>query len=100
MLTVAAPLDVAAWTEHHGVSPLSLSLDPITEIRRLAGLSQVHLTGRHDRVVPAAIIASFLRHLPPDGPVRTIAVDASHDCCWEDQWPSLRRQMGPPPPSP
>ncbi|CAA7624218.1 conserved exported hypothetical protein [Candidatus Terasakiella magnetica] len=94
LVTVAAPLDVGAWIKHHDVSPLKGSLDPVQGADRLKPLPQVHITGRKDKVVPAAIVESFVRREGKDAPVKRMEADASHECCWDEKWPALRRQMG------
>jgi hypothetical protein len=48
LLTVAANLDIHAWTWHHGLSALSGSVDPILRADRLRGLPQEHLVGNRD----------------------------------------------------
>jgi pimeloyl-ACP methyl ester carboxylesterase len=95
LVTVASPLDVAAWVRHHDISPLTGSLDPADRAASLATLPQVHITGTADKVVPSAVLRSFVRRLPASTPVRVQDVDATHECCWDRAWPSLRAQMGP-----
>lgn len=68
LLTVASPLDHAAWTRLHGVSPLSASLNPVSMRERLSRLPQVHLAGEEDKVVPPALLRDFLRGYPAGAP--------------------------------
>ena len=90
--TVAAPLDHAAWTRWHEVSPLAGSLNPIDEAPRLAGLPQVHFVGAEDDVVPAGIVRGFLEREGPDPGNRLVVVPGvDHYCCWAGRWPDLRR---------
>ena len=85
LLTIAANLDVHAWTSHHGLSPLSGSSDPVTHARRLRGLPQEHLVGDRDEVVPAPTRARFLAA----SEARQRIVDgATHSCCWVETWPA------------
>lgn len=68
LLTVASPLDHAAWTRLHGVSPLTASLNPVLLRERLFRLPQVHLAGAEDKVVPPSLLQDFLRAYPADAP--------------------------------
>ena len=90
LITVAAPLDAAAWTAHHGVSPLAASLDPAAEPadRRAPAL---HLHGGRDATVPPSIIEAYRRAAPPNA--RFVVVPAfGHRCCWARAWPRLLRE--------
>ncbi|MEY2631618.1 MAG: hypothetical protein RIR00_272 [Pseudomonadota bacterium] len=70
LLTVAAPLDHAAWTRHHQISPLDASLSLRPDLARLARIPQLHLSGGRDEVVPATLTAAFLREFPSGAPAR------------------------------
>ena len=72
LLTVAAPLDHAAWTRLHGVSPLVASLNPVLVRERLFRLPQVHLAGAEDKVVPPSLLQDFLRTYPADAPAELL----------------------------
>jgi pimeloyl-ACP methyl ester carboxylesterase len=92
--TVAAPLDVAAWTRHHQVAALTGSLDPADRPARLAALPQRHFAGARDTVVPPALVRDFLERQGPDGARRLqVVAEADHLCCWVRRWPELRPQI-------
>jgi pimeloyl-ACP methyl ester carboxylesterase len=74
LITVAAPLDNAAWTAYHGVSPLSASLDASAHKSRLLRLPQVHIVGAEDKIVPPLLTQNFLRDYPPTAPVQLIVL--------------------------
>lgn len=86
--TIAAPLDLSAWTRHHGISPLTDSLDP-------AGLPVDalppgrHLAGANDPVVPPLIIQGFTAS---HGGRLRIVPNFDHVCCWAEQWPRLLKE--------
>jgi pimeloyl-ACP methyl ester carboxylesterase len=83
LVTVAAPLPVAAWTAHHGLTPLE-GLDPDTLDGRRP--PAVHFAGEKDDVVPAHILASFSRRRSE----RLVVVPGfDHHCCWARDWPRL-----------
>jgi dienelactone hydrolase len=74
LITVAAPLDQAAWTAYHHVSPLADSLDAGTQKSRLFGLPQLHIAGADDKVVPPLLTEEFLRGYPPDAPAQMLVL--------------------------
>jgi dienelactone hydrolase len=82
-ITVAGNIDTHAWTEQHRLSPLAGSLDPMTTSARLRELPQWHFVGRHDAVVPAALVERFASHMPH---AQVIARDYDHLCCWAQDW--------------
>lgn len=72
LMTVAAPLDHAAWTALHGVTPLTQSLSVLSVREKLFRLPQVHIAGAEDRVVPPGLLQDFLRAYPADAPAELI----------------------------
>lgn len=90
LVTVAAPLDVGFWVRHHDVAPLSGSLDPARCCAAsLALLPQRHVVGTRDDVTPRPVVESFGRALGAGAPIRILAVDSDHECCYVTLWPSL-----------
>jgi pimeloyl-ACP methyl ester carboxylesterase len=93
LVTVAAPLDLAAWTRHHGVTSLEGSLDPLAIAQHLT-MPQAHFSGRRDNIVPAASQSAFLRGLPPHIPVHAVTIDGlDHICCWGAYWAELLKTL-------
>lgn len=90
LVTVAAPLDTDAWTAAIKVSPLVESVNPLTQVARLAGIAQTHIAGAADQMVPVRTLRRFTTALPaPDVPV----IDGfDHDCCWVLAWEKLRQR--------
>jgi dienelactone hydrolase len=90
LVTIAANLDLAAWTRLHAVTPLSESLDPTQFAAALSRIPQVHFVGAADEIVPPAILESYRRALGPKAPLDVIVLpDFTHECCWRDAWPDL-----------
>jgi len=88
LVTIAAPLDTKAWTAALGVSALTASLNPADSAAALAKVRQTHFMGGSDRLVPPATTKRFL-----DQAARATVIhkeDFDHQCCWDEQWPSLR----------
>lgn len=77
LVTLAAPLDLAAWAQWHGASPLTGSLDPAT-ISLPPEAVQLHVLGRYDQVVPPALGEPAARRL--GGTV--LVWPEKHICCW------------------
>lgn len=87
VLTLAANLDVAAWTAYHDYSPLGRSLDPALLPGPGPRVRQVHYTGGKDQRVPAHLLGDFAaRH--PDATFIEYP-DFDHTCCWESVWPDI-----------
>jgi pimeloyl-ACP methyl ester carboxylesterase len=87
VITLAANLDLQAWVDHHGYSPLSGSQDPARQPPLPARVAQWHWVGGDDRAVPPAVVENGLAH-QPDAHFEVIpAID--HACCWEAHWPRL-----------
>lgn len=87
VVTVAANLDVRAWTEQHGYSPLHGSLNPADRPPLPPAIAQLHVAGGSDRNVSATSIRSVC-YRQGNARLRIVA-QADHACCWEQEWPSV-----------
>jgi len=74
LMTVASPLDHAAWTTHHKVTPLHASLSVVAVQQELARLPQLHVVGADDKVVPPFLMQDFLRRYPSDTPAELVTL--------------------------
>ncbi|MDP2214850.1 alpha/beta fold hydrolase [Phenylobacterium sp.] len=93
LVTIAAPLDVGAWTASRGLSPLQ-GLDP-ADLPPIAA-PQLHLTGAFDPVVrPAAVKLTARRLAGPQGQVETWP--ERHECCWTARAGEIAARLGPQP---
>ncbi|MDZ5646001.1 alpha/beta hydrolase [Nitrospirillum sp. BR 11828] len=93
LVTVSGNLDFGLWTRTLDLTPLSQSIDPVTDAARLSHLPQVHFVGADDKVVDGAIAQSFVAHQPPDAPARIITIPGQdHGCCWAASWAALSRR--------
>ena len=61
LVTIAANLDVDAWTAQHNYSRLSNSLNPAKIINTAVPRKQLHVGGALDKQVPNAPVQDFLR---------------------------------------
>jgi dienelactone hydrolase len=87
VVTVAANLDVAAWTTLHDFTPLAGSLDPAKEAPLPQRIRQVHMVGGRDSNVPPALTRSVAVRQADTKVIEIAAFD--HVCCWIERWPGL-----------
>lgn len=78
LVTVAAPLDVGAWTAWHGATPLA-GMDPARGPG--APVPQLHLIGAFDPVVPPALARAPAERLAGAHGAARLR-QARHACCW------------------
>lgn len=88
VVTLAANLDIDAWTKHHGYLPLSQSLNPALSDRS-HGWPELHLRGAMDAVVPALTTGAYFERYP-EAEQRVIE-GYDHVCCWVRDWEHLLR---------
>ena len=84
LVTIAPNLDVAAWAESHGYSPLTGSLDPAASKDFPTHIFQVHWIGSDDESVAPSVLSSLEPYL--DGELRRVD-GFDHRCCWSELWP-------------
>ena len=86
LVTIAANLDIDAWADHHEQPRLAGSLNPAVRPPLPNHVRQRHYVGRHDRIVPATLLAAALR----ERNTKPIIIDGyDHVCCWADRWQSI-----------
>lgn len=85
VVTVAANLDIDAWTARHGYLRLAGSLNPASQPPLPAHLYQRHYLGGRDRVVPPEIVSGGRF----DPATIVLIPDFDHVCCWQNLWPSI-----------
>ena len=90
VITVAADLDIDAWTDARGFDRLTGSLNPARQPPLADAIVQHHYAGAHDDVVPPSVTAKGVRR-PAD---LTIVRDYDHHCCWEKLWPQVLADLG------
>jgi len=96
LVTVAAPLDLDAWTSHHNATPMHGSLRPTDNLQSLRQISQIHFSGSDDRIVPLSVLRSYLAKLGSSLDVRVVEIpNFNHQCCWADQWASILEEYVP-----
>lgn len=84
VVTVAGNLDIQAWTDYHGYTPLKGSLNPVDAVVP-EHIFQIHLVGGKDKVVPPMLVEEQLNSYP-NSLVWRFEKNA-HSCCWRRNWP-------------
>ena len=88
--TIAGNLAVEAVNDHHRVSPIPESLDPIAVASHLADLPQIHFIGAGDTVIPPYVVATFVRQAGRDDCIRIVEMaGATHGDGWTANWAGL-----------
>jgi dienelactone hydrolase len=86
VVTIAANLDVDAWTRWHHYAALTGSLNPATQ-PQLAHIQEWHLVGDRDQVAPPSLSQAYLDRLDPSHVWHYPSFD--HVCCWAEKWPAI-----------
>lgn len=87
VFTIAANLDVAAWTALHGYLPLTGSLDPARAPALPSGIREIDLAGGRDKNVPPWLIERYEAGHPRAR--LWVLPRFDHQCCWLGAWPRL-----------
>ncbi len=88
--TIAANIDINAWTQFHGLAPLEDSLNPATQEPLPNYIIQIHFGGGRDQIVPPMLIKTPAKRL---GGRVEIVEDFDHVCCWERKWPEILNRI-------
>lgn len=87
LTTLAAPLDLDAWTRWHGLSPFPAGDSPLAWAEALGPIPQRHLVGDRDTLVPPAVARAYMaRARPPRGELRVVPGLGHED--WVADWPA------------
>ncbi len=92
--TVAGNLDHVALNKARRVSPLSGSLNPMTDAQKLQNLPQIHYSGNQDTTVPSWVAQGYVNAVGNSNCARTqIITGASHTDGWLPAWRELSREI-------
>lgn len=89
VITIAANLDIDAWTRHHGYLPLEQSLNPAASTRTHAW-RELHFQGARDEEVPPATTSAYFERFP--SAQREVIDEYDHACCWTQAWTQLQKK--------
>ena len=87
LITVAANLDVKAWSDYHGYLRPTGSLNPMSDAHIPYSVRQIHLAGLEDENVPAKVIEAF--SMTQKNALYLPQSEYNHSCCWADIWPNI-----------
>lgn len=91
LITIAANLDIDAWTQQHNFSALSGSINPAKQPPLPWSIKQTHFAGKRDTNVPIAII-NYVSSRQTNSKIRVME-NFDHICCWEKEWPLLLKEL-------
>ena len=89
LVTIAAPLDIVAWTSYHRVSPLKDSLNPSEREPVYGTTREFHFHGGRDLVVPPAVIERYRLQASRANVHFFTVSEFDHKCCWVRDWPKF-----------
>ena len=88
--TVAGNLNTLAFCVYHHVSQLKGSINPLDAARVVAHIPQRHFVGSKDKIVPLAIVESFVKMEGDKDDGRIYLLDGvSHNDGWAKSWKDL-----------
>ena len=91
LVTVAANLNVDAWSELHGYTPLARSLNEENFPYIPDAIKQFHFVGGADRNVPPWITDSVAGRQESARLIER--TDFTHECCWPKDWASALKEL-------
>ena len=91
VVTLAGNLDIDAWTDHHGYTPLFSSRNPSFVEPLRQGVWQWHLIGLRDTVIPSQLIKPFI--LSQKNATGIEFSQFTHGCCWGRIWPEVLQAL-------
>ncbi len=87
VITLAGNLDLKAWTDLHGYTPLYGSANPATQKPLNSSIKQLHLMARNDKKIPPELVLEWIKKQKNS---RYFIFDEfSHSCCWDKIWPTI-----------
>lgn len=83
--SVAGNLNMNAWTQKHNLSPLNLSIDPITVAPKVCKIPQRHYSSYNDSVMPPDLSATFCKSTGQPEACQTVP-ELKHGGDWPSVW--------------
>jgi hypothetical protein len=90
VVTLAANLDIEAWSDYHGYTRLQASLNPAEQQPLAEDVVQLHYVGAKDKRITPELSRSAIHH--PGGKLKLLP-DTSHDKGWERHWPAILSEL-------
>ncbi|WP_164968838.1 alpha/beta hydrolase [Malaciobacter mytili] len=83
LVTIASNLDIDKWTSYHKISKLYGSLNPSNYTFKLKDISQYHLIGSKDTIVPFEIFQSYYKRFDKKDKINFYLYKNNHFSNWE-----------------
>lgn len=91
IITLAANLDIDAWTTSHRFLPLEESLNPALLAPSDSKSFQIHLYGSQDDIVDHSLLNPYFLDRP--NLISKVYSDFDHSCCWATIWPNTLHML-------
>lgn len=82
VVTIASPLNQQVFTDWHGLSPMTGSLDPATTLEKTAPIPQTHYIGTDDPVIPLTLWEKIAVGTPLERACTVSVQGATHAGPW------------------
>jgi dienelactone hydrolase len=89
ILTIAANLDHVTFNNYHHVKSMSSSLNPIDYASKISGISQLHISGDEDKIVPSFITEKYVKKSSSDCVKHRVFSGVKHNEGWEKHWKQI-----------
>ncbi len=89
IITIAGNLDHTAFSNHHKVSPLSGSLNPIDYAKLINNIPQLHLSGGKDKVIPPFIAEKYVEKSNSVCVKQKTFPNIDHKSGWDKVWNNI-----------
>ncbi len=86
IITIAGNLDHLAFTDHHGVNPMTSSLNPIDYAKSINNVPQLHISGGEDKIVPPFIAENYVKKSNSVCVKQKIFPNINHRSGWDKVW--------------
>lgn len=87
LITLSGNLNVTAWQQYYGFTPLTQSLDPNLEPPLPARIRQTHLIAGNDKIIKPSWIKNYVKRQP--NAHWKILNNVTHSQGWLAYWPTL-----------
>ncbi len=83
LVTIAGNLDITYWSSYHHIDPLRGSLNPKEYASKLQHISQHHMIGTQDSIIPKEVFFSYQDSFQNQENITYSLHKASHMSCWD-----------------
>lgn len=85
--TLAGNLSPRTWTRQLKLSPLTGSLEPLDQRKKLAKIAQRHIAGADDHITPPVLMQHYLNELGSAECLQSMVLpNISHNAGWQQAW--------------